>query len=68
MADCAYCGLGIEERDGELVHAGTGRATCYARHAITGPRATPAKTGVPASAYRPDCPLCRAKTKETRRG
>lgn len=60
MTTCAYCGLEIEQRDGELVHTGSGRATCYAQHGITGPRATPAKTG--GVSYRPDCPACRAKT------
>lgn len=61
MTTCAFCGLEIEERDGEWTHAASERATCYAQHGITGPRATPAKSGVP---YRPDCPACRAKTKE----
>lgn len=64
MAACAYCGLDIEQRDGQWTHATSGRPACYARHGITGPRATPAKTSVTASKYRPDCPLCRAKTKE----
>lgn len=58
MANCAYCGLGIEERDGEWTHATSGRATCYAQHGITGPRATPAERGV---TYRPDCSVCRER-------
>lgn len=63
MTTCAYCGLEVEERGGEWTHAVSGRATCYAQHGITGPRATPATPAKSGVTYRPDCPVCRAKTK-----
>lgn len=62
VTHCAYCGLKVEQRDGEWMHATSGRVACYAQHGITGPRAVPAKPD--ATAYRPDCPACRRRFPE----